>query len=576
MIILAANLTNRFLGKWIKHIFCVAAFCAVNSWANAQSGYQLEIIGDANDLLRKNKIDLKNLDSLGVQLLLKNRVDELRAEGYWLANIDGIEFDDHAAIVKLFLGQKHESIRVVDTNLDEGDSRKLSLSQRQLPTYYQSTEIQKLYLKLLSYYENNGYPFAKVKLDSFDVDRSGLFCQLIADPGRMIRFDSVQINDAQLVNAKFISQYLGISYDEAFSQKRVDEVGKRLSRLPFLQMEKEPEIYFGLQKAKVRLSLSKRKVNTFDGIVGLIPGAANRKPELTGELNFELQNLFKAGKSFDFHWKKVTAKTQQLDVNYEHPFILGSPFYLQLSFNQLKENTTFSNRLFLLGLNYSLSTNTVLNLFYKNKNGNRLEDLAIDNGDFGLNNYGVGLEVNKLDNIQVPKNGYISHINAQIGLKTIASSASNSQSKSDQYEFMADFANYTPVGKSSVLYFKVSGGLLENQNLFLNDLFRLGGLKTIRGFNQNFFYASKYSLVNLEWQIYLEANSYVFLFFDQAVLEREIYSGVVTDKPSGAGVGMKINSNGGQFSIIYGLGRSGNQGFSFDQSKIHFGYTAKF
>ena len=84
-------------------------------------------------------------------------------------------------------------------------------------------------------------------------------------------------------------------------------------------------------------------------------------------------------------------------------------------------------------------------MFYENKNGNRLEDLAIDNGDFSLNNYGVGLEVNTLDNSAMPKKGHLAQINAQVGLKTIATSSSSNPSKSDQYEFMADFAKYLPV-----------------------------------------------------------------------------------------------------------------------------------
>lgn len=564
------------MGKWIKHIICIAAICVANSWASAQHNYQLEIIGDANDVFRKREFDLNNQDSIHIKELLEKRIRQLKANGYWLANIDEVKFEKETAIVKLFLGLKHESICILETNLNESDGRKLSLMQGQLPKNFQPSEIQKLFRNVISYFENNGYPFAKVQLDSFQMAPSGLNCQLIADPGRLISFDSVQLDDEQFINDRFITQYLGISYNEPYSQKRIDEIEKRLVRLPFLQLVKKPDVYFGLQKAKVSLPLSKRKVNTFDGIVGLIPGAENRKPELTGELNFELQNLFKSGKYFDFHWKKITTKTQQLDVNYEHPFIMGSPFYLQLSFNQLKENTTFSNRLFLLGLNYSLSTHTRLNLFYENKNGNRLEDLAIDNGDFSLNNYGVGLAVNTLDNDAMPKKGYLTQVKAQVGLKSITASSTNNSSKSDQYEFVADFANYFPVGKKSILYFKISGALLENQNLFLNDLFRLGGLQSIRGFNENFFFASQYALMNLEWQVYLEARSYVFMFFDQAVLKREIYSGAIADEPSGLGVGMKIDSKGGIFSIIYGLGRSGNQGFSFDQSKIHFGYNATF
>ena len=276
-------------------------------------------------------------------------------------------------------------------------------------------------------------------------------------------------------------------------------------------------MYFALQKAKVELEISKRKTNSFDGIIGLVPGTADRSSDVNGEFNLQLKNLFRTGKSFGFHWKKITTQTQQLSVNYEHPYVLGSPLGLELSFNQLKEGTLFSNRQLYFGFNYYWQPDVQLSFFYENKNGNRLDDTSIENGDFSLNNYGVELKVNKLDIPVSPKNGYLAVLTSSIGLKNISTNSLNGtdQKKTNQYQFSAGLSTYYSVKGNSVFHFRASGGLIENPRLFLNDLFRIGGLQSLRGFNENFFFATKYALANVEWQLYFEETSYLFSYLSK-------------------------------------------------------------
>lgn len=566
--------------KWLGHIFHTVVFCALSYSAIAQTGYKLEVVGDLKNNKPITQELIEGLDSTQIWSALEEYVLALRNDGNWLANLDSLYFVGDRVIAHVYGGDKYHSINIVKVNLIGPTTLDLSFFKKKLKGNYNPDHIEPICQKVLRYCGDNGYPFARVQLDSFAVHQSTLNSQLMIEPGRGIRFDSLQISPNDLVRHSFISKYLGIVYDSPFSQARVDDINQRLQALPFLKLVQTPEVYFALQKSKVSLDLEAKKVNSFDGILGLVPGTADRSADLTGEVKVDVKNLFRRGKALGFHWKKITAKTQQLDVNYYHPFFLGSPFNFQMAFNQLKENTSFSNRQLLFGLEYVISAYSKFRLFYENKNGNSLEDVEPENGDFDLNNYGFGISFNKTDQPDAPKNGFLGNVKLQIGQKKIAANSlgqnGSDQRHSNQFVVLADLAKYHSLGSRSVLYLGAASGLIENQKLFLNDLFRLGGLKSIRGFNENFFFASRFAHFNLEWQQYLEDNSYFFLFFDQSFLKRDTYLSSASDEPSGIGLGMKVASQGGFFNIVYGLGRSKGQGFSFDQSKIHFGYTALF
>jgi hemolysin activation/secretion protein len=116
---------------------------------------------------------------------------------------------------------------------------------------------------------------------------------------------------------------------------------------------------------------------------------------------------------------------------------------------------------------------------------------------------------------------------------------------------------------------------MRNENLFLNDLFRLGGLKSIRGFNENFFYARSYVYINIEQRLFFDQSSFLMIFVDGGTLENPYFAKTI-DYPVSFGAGLNLETGSGIFRFIYGVGKSNLQPLEFSYSRIHFGYLARF
>ena len=145
-----------------------------------------------------------------------------------------------------------------------------------------------------------------------------------------------------------------------------------------------------------------------------------------------------------------------------------------------------------------------------------------------------------------------------------------------QYILEARGSKHFKIAKYLMFYQSISAGKIFNNNLFRNDLYRLGGLTTIRGFNENYFFASDYVISNLELQFYFQSNSYLFTFYDQAYLSYQINSSFHEDYPLGLGIGIALKLNTGLLNMAYGIGKSSDQELDFKLSKFHFGYVARF
>jgi translocation and assembly module TamA len=126
------------------------------------------------------------------------------------------------------------------------------------------------------------------------------------------------------------------------------------------------------------------------------------------------------------------------------------------------------------------------------------------------------------------------------------------------------------------MYFKLGGGFVFNERLFISDLFRLGGLKSLRGFNENYFFAKSYGISNIEYRFFYEPDSYFALFYDQGYLITQYGKNSRTDLPLGIGGGLNLKTDVGVIQIYYSLGSSRDQSFNFSHSKVHFGIVNRF
>jgi hemolysin activation/secretion protein len=130
--------------------------------------------------------------------------------------------------------------------------------------------------------------------------------------------------------------------------------------------------------------------------------------------------------------------------------------------------------------------------------------------------------------------------------------------------------------KNLVVKTEINAAWFQTENLFLNELFRIGGLKTLRGFDEQSIFANKFAITNAELRYLLGKNSNVFVFYNQAWYANEVNNVKFTDNPFGFGAGLVFESGPGIFTLVYGVGKQFQNPIEMNKAKIHFGYINYF
>ena len=146
-----------------------------------------------------------------------------------------------------------------------------------------------------------------------------------------------------------------------------------------------------------------------------------------------------------------------------------------------------------------------------------------------------------------------------------------------KYKLWSSIQYYLPVFNSSAIKLSNSTGYLgADQTLYNNELFRIGGIKLLRGFNEETIFANFYNVFTFEYRLLFNQNSNLFLFSDIGYIEQQTDRMNIVDRPLGFGTGLNLQTKVGVFSISYAIGRQRTENLSFRTGKIHFGMVTSF
>ncbi len=522
---------------------------------------------------------------------IQAEINILRGEGYLLANLDAVQTTDESMIFDVHIGRRYNLASLTFNGLpEEIENRLKNKPKKYLKTSYKRDEIDELLTEIIRYSENHGYPFASIQIDSIKLSGESIFAELMFNPGPLIGFDSLILSGTMPIKNKFLGAYLGVIPGKPYDQRIIDNIPDRLPGLSFLESTDKQFITFQNEECQVHLNLKKRKANMFDAVIGFLPNEIEKSKLLvTGKVDIRLENIFNSGKTLNFYWEKLHVSTQTLRIGYTHPNLLASPVGLTTGIDLYKQDTTFINRRFLLGLDYLTPGNGKATSFSTWESSRRISQVTDqteldDISDFNLNNFGLSFNNESLKRFSSskPKQWGMDALGS-LGLKTILKNSNLNDSiytgvdlESIQYTFTLKFIAQIQLIEGFFLYSSLSGGKMINNNLFLNDLFRLGGLNSLRGFNENFFYASDYFTGTLETRMYIGEYSNIFAFYDQGYVYYNLAQSNNEDTPFGIGLGLNLATKAGILRLVFALGKSNSQPLDFKFSKIHVGYIATF
>jgi outer membrane protein assembly factor BamA len=491
-----------------------------------------------------------------------------------------------------YIGEAIKWAALKPGNVDEGILNQAGYREKlynhRLFSYKQVTSLKE---KILQYADNQGYPFATISLDSICISSNRISASLRYVKGPYIIFDSISVQGKARLKNRFLSAYLRLEPGQPFSQRRVEQAEKLLKQLPYIAVTHPFSVVFKNERAYPVFYLSQVAANSIDGIIGFLPGEKEgNKLLITGELNLQLRNLFSSGKSFSLKWQQIRPQSPRLDISYEHPALLGTPFYLKGNFNILKEDTTFLTIDRQISIGYltgnagKISFTAGLKHSQLGSNAHYKESAQLPVfSDYRYLYYGIDYQLNKTNDLRNPIKGFVISAGAWAGNKKISKNPFVAQElyeniplHSLQILAKAAVETYFSVSPRSVWVTSAKAGKIANSNLFKNDLFRLGGLNSLRGHNENFFFASDYAILTLEYRYFIEPTSYLFLFYDQSYIKHAVTGSYYEDHPLGTGAGVSFTTNVGVFQLIYAMGQSQDQKFGFNFARIHFGLTSRF
>jgi translocation and assembly module TamA len=542
--------------------------------------------------LRNYSFQTTHPDSLEASKEVKALVYKMQQDAYLLTSADSLYLRNDTLHVKLYIGERFEYASLRNGNLSEGiliESGFREKFYRNVP--FKPAEYVKLQQRILDYAERNGYPFASVWLDTITIKDNKIEAALMVEKAFVVTYDSVQVVGGSKTKPKFLMRYLQLYPGQPYNQEQIEATQRMLTQLPYIRVTRPPQVRFARDKARVYYFLEDRQSNQIDGVVGFLPDPtrSGNKLLITGEANLNLRNLRGTGKSIGLQWRRVNKGSVILNGEYLHPNLFGTPLELGTRFNLLKQDSSFITVQPRLQLGYYTLKYGKFSVYGEWRNSRILGDAStqslrnLDLADARTTTYGFNYLWNNLDDFYFPRRGRLVELELAAGTKTLLRNADLEKSfydtldmRTTQMSLGLRAENFFRLSKNSALLARVEGNALLNDQVFLNDMYRLGGLTSIRGFDDYFFYASSYAIGTLEYRLFTAADSYVLLFYDQAYYRSDLEKSKASGWPSGLGGGISFSTGAGIFQLVYSVGRSEQQPLSLKYSKIHFGITSKF
>lgn len=563
-----------------------------------QKNFTIKVI--FNDTLNKELSSFKKdfdetktfSDTLQIHQQLETLILRLRGNGYLAASVDSIKRDYLKTIAFIYTGEKYIWAYLkqgnVPVELLEGTGFRKKLYSGKP---FRFDQIALINSKILRNCENRGYPFAIVSLDSIIINENQFSASLSVNKNRFLHIDSIIIKGSADVTPVYIYNYIGIAPGDVYKENQIKRISNRFRELPFIREVKTSQVLFTEKETKLYLFLENRKASQFDGVIGLLPDEnKSGKYNFTGEVHLKLQNSLKRGEIIELNWKQLPVKSQDLKVHFLYPFLFNTPFGVDGNLAIFKKDTTYIDVTKNLGVQYALTGSNYIKAFVNDKQSDLQSSKGLENittlpsyADITTVSYGATVHYEKLDYRLNPRKGFLLELTGSTGNRRIRK---NSDINPLAYENI-NLSSVTYLGEINADYFFSMGGrnvinlgsntaYIYNPNLFTNELYRIGGLKTLRGFDEESIYASVYTIGKIEYRYLLEQNSFLFTFINIAWYENTSNNLHITDTPFGFGTGINFETKIGIMSVSYALGKQFNNPILFKNGKIHFGIVNYF
>ncbi len=546
-----------------------------------------EIISAISDVVKSNaKTDekIENIKQSILNLYIYN--------SFFFASIDSIKPDKDK--LKIFINEG-ERVRIGKIKIKGNEI----LSNEQIREmlgfkegdFFSSQILKERINKILDKYANLGHPLAEIEIENFNFEERQLVnFTLKINEGRPIKIDQIKIQGNNVTKEDLILRETKIKKGEIYREDKIKQVRRRLTKLGLFETVYEPEIFFNDTTSGILIKVKEGRMNSFDGIIGYIPQAGSSRGYLTGYINILLKNLFGSGRKFGARWNAETQETQEFELSYFEPYVFNFPINAEISFYQRKQDSTYVIRRPQINFEFELTRAEKASEIFKASFYISQTSIIPTATEFVPQqiyesrtlNFGLGLLYDSRDDLNFPSSGIYFSSSYELGNKKILgpekllTPETKANSTVNKFKLALDFYfNFEKILKS-VFVPKFNAVIITGSGLDESDAFRFGGTKTLRGYREKEFLATRAIWSNFENRFKISDDLVLFNFIDVGYIYHPmLFPRIMNSFEAiryGYGLGVRFETKIGKLNLIYALGKDD----SFKTGKIHIGIESEF
>lgn len=522
--------------------------------------------------------ETKVLDSIGYtkkHTSVQSIIDENKSLGNQLTQagflasqlLKNKKANDSTFVFYYSLGTKTQNLKIKTDLLTEEIKSTLGLTTDRIVLISETESFLNTQLAIL---ERKGYALAKLHLENFTQENNQLQAFLIVDLNIIRKINSLVFKGYDNFPKGVKKVYERKYKQKPFNQELVKNINRDFNTLPFVIQPKFPEVLLTKDSTQVYIYLEKRKNNSFDGFIGFGTNEEKQKLQFNGYLDLNLFNNLNSGERFNLYWKNDGNKQSTFNVNLDLAYVFQSPIAIKGNLKIFKQDTIFQNSSFDLDLGYMIRYNTKVYLGIKDNTSEAIQKVSTSTiKDLKSSFYTTTFEhrKNNYENDLFPEQFYLL-TKFGIGSRTLSSE------KSNQFFGQIQTLQLLPLNTKNYIHLKSDLYYLQSPDYYTNELYRFGGIKSIRGFNENSLQGNIFGGIFAEYRYIVASNLYVHTITDFGYFQDK--ANTTSSNLYGFGFGLGLLNKGGVFNLVYANGSSNGQAIKLSNSIVQVSFKTTF
>lgn len=489
-------------------------------------------------------------------------LDSLAQNNYFFTQIISVKKEENLTKIQFDKGKNYNQVYV---ELGDGSNKELNLESQ-----FYTKNLDSLKKNINQKFIDKGFAFNRVQSKYLGSKNGIPIVQLNINKNDKRTIDGFVFKGYENPPSRFVKnlkkEYQGKIYDD----KNLLSINQQVQNHPFVTLDRPPQSLFTKDSTQVYLFLQKKKVNTFDGIIGF----GNDKTEkfaFNGTINVNFRNIFNGFETINLYWQRNPDQGQTFNLQTDIPYFLKSNVGLNINVNIFRQDSTFATVKLLPSIYYHLSNRQKIGLRGTFETSTVLDSLYSQGRDFNKKGAGIWYNYQETSDIELFQN----KTNIRAEADFIATNYAKVDTKGKQMRYFLSAEHNFHISGNHYLNLKGQSALMSSKDEFsTNELLRFGGWNSFRGFNEESLYADFY---------YFGAAEYRYLVGEQAFFDAFVQYGELNNK--NLGIKPKLYSAGIGFNFILPIGlmsfqiANGNQfgnEFRFGDTKIHWGLLSRF